>query len=94
MVGYLLARVAEQNLLNQKTDVTNDHEIIITFFSRFFYWVFLTHIKYNYSNWVWPCWESLAGARTRASVVAACNLTSFDRGLEKCDLMQYFSYGR
>ena len=34
MVGYLLARVAEQNLLNQKTDVTNDHEIIITFFSK------------------------------------------------------------
>ena len=38
---------------------------------------FLTHIKYNYSidKWVWVCWESLAGARTRASVVAACNLT-------------------
>ena len=39
---------------------------------------FLTHIKYNYSidSWVWLRWGSLAGARTRASVVAACNLTS------------------
>ena len=53
----------------------------IKFFYKYFVLGFLTHIKYNYSieNWVWlctVCWESLAGARTRASVVAACNLTS------------------
>ena len=38
---------------------------------------FLTHFSYNYSieNWVCPCWGSLAGTRTWASVVAACNLT-------------------
>ena len=45
---------------------------------------FLTHIKYNYEysieNWVWLCWESLAGARTPASGVAACNLTSSPHG--------------
>ena len=41
---------------------------------------FLTHIKYSIENWVWLCWESLAGARTPASVVAACNLTSSPHG--------------
>ena len=54
------------------------HKSSLLFYIIFFLLGFLTYVKYNYSieNWVWQCWESLGGAQTRASVVAACNLTS------------------